>query len=213
MNLILYAGTFDPPTLGHLWMIHRGMEIAEKLVVAVGQNPDKKPMFSIEERIAMLVACVQETHSRNVGKWDDDLLRYRIRFDTCGSKLLIHYAQEVGAKYILRGIRNAHDAEYERNMRCVNADIDPSIQTIFLMPPRDLCEVSSSLVKGLMKSEGWQNIVSRYVPSAVMRRLVARQIDRAKDRLKINELQKGDRVLLEPSMFCHDGSALKEVRK
>ncbi|HTR43891.1 MAG TPA: hypothetical protein VMH87_19950, partial [Pseudomonadales bacterium] len=76
----------------------------------------------------------------------------------------------IGATHILRGIRSESDYEYERTMRNINGDMDPQICSIFLMPPRDIAEVSSSMVKGLAGPKGWQKVVRKYVPSPVYRR-------------------------------------------
>ena len=88
------------------------------------------------------------------------------------NRYLIEYAQSVGATHILRGIRSSADYEYERTMRNVNADLSPRICTVFLMPPREIAEVSSSMVKGLVGPKGWQNVVRKYVPGPVYRRLL-----------------------------------------
>lgn len=130
------------------------------LIVAVGINPTKKCMFTVDERIAML----QETVGDRVAKITS--------FD---NRYLVEYAKSVGAKYIIRGIRNETDYEFERGMRHVNADLDSEVSTIFLMPPRDLAEVSSSMVKAMIGPDGWERVVARYVPGSVIRKLVARR--------------------------------------
>ena len=88
------------------------------------------------------------------------------------NRYLIRYAQHIGATHILRGIRTESDYEFERTMRNINGDLDAGICTIFLMPPRGIAEVSSSMVKGLIGPQGWQKIVRKYVPGAVYRRLI-----------------------------------------
>jgi pantetheine-phosphate adenylyltransferase len=85
---------------------------------------------------------------------------------------LIDYAQSVGATHILRGIRSAADYEFERTMRNINGDLGGNICTVFLMPPRDIAEVSSSMVNGLIGPKGWRKIVRKYVPDTVYRRLL-----------------------------------------
>jgi pantetheine-phosphate adenylyltransferase len=85
---------------------------------------------------------------------------------------LIDYAESVGASHILRGIRSAGDYEFERTMRNINGDLDPKICTVFLIPPRDIAEVSSSMVKGLIGPAGWRRIVRKYVPAPVYRQLL-----------------------------------------
>lgn len=157
MKKAVYAGSFDPPTNGHLWMIQRGLEIFDTLTVAVGSNPSKAYTFSIPDRLELLRVSVPSCE--------------RLLFDQFDNKYLVDYAESIGADYILRGVRSAADYEYERVMRAINGDLKPEIQTVFLMPPRDIAEVSSSMVKGLIGPEGWENTVRRYVPEPVFHKL------------------------------------------
>lgn len=91
----------------------------------------------------------------------------RLTISSFDNRYLVHYAESVGAKYVLRGIRNQNDYEYERVMRHLNGDMAPDITTTILMPPRSISEISSSTVKGLIGPVGWQDIVRRYVPQPV----------------------------------------------
>jgi len=156
----VYAGSFDPPTLGHLWMIENGLSLFDRLIVAVGVNPDKKSSFSVEDRVSML----RESAGRNS----------RLQVKSFSNRYLIHYALEVGATHILRGVRSMGDYEFERGMRNINGDLDSRICTVFLMPPRDIAEVSSSMVKGLVGPRGWQRMVRKYVPRPVYGRMLMR---------------------------------------
>ena len=154
----VYAGSFDPLTIGHLWMIEQGVGLFDSLVVAIGINPDKKYTFPLEPRLAML---------------RESLKRFRNLSVTSFSNLyLIDYAQSIGATHILRGVRSPSDYEYERTMRNINGDLDSGICTVFLMPPRGIAEVSSSMVKGLVGPKGWQKVVRKYVPAPVYRRFL-----------------------------------------
>jgi pantetheine-phosphate adenylyltransferase len=157
-KLGVYAGSFDPLTIGHLWMIDQGVRLFDRLTVAVGVNPDKKHTFQLEDRLSMLRETLQQFPNASVASFSN---RY-----------LIHYAQLIGATHILRGIRTESDYEFERTMRHINGDLDSGICTVFLMPPRGIAEVSSSMVKGLVGPVGWQRTVRKYVPDAVYRRLV-----------------------------------------
>jgi pantetheine-phosphate adenylyltransferase len=87
------------------------------------------------------------------------------------NQFLINFAHEAGARFVLRGIRNESDYEQERIMRNVNGDLGPGITTVFLMPPRAIAEVSSSMVKGLVGPHGWEGVVSSLVSVAVLRKL------------------------------------------
>lgn len=157
-RLGVYAGSFDPLTIGHLWMIQEGARLFEHLIVAIGLNPDKKYQFTVEARLAMLRESCQEFSNVSVASFSN--------------LYLIDYAKSVGATHIVRGIRSAGDYEFERTMRNINGDLDPRICTVFLMPPRAIAEVSSSMVKGLIGPTGWRKIVRKYVPTPVYHRLL-----------------------------------------
>jgi pantetheine-phosphate adenylyltransferase len=157
-RLGVYAGSFDPPTIGHLWMIQQGADLFNRLIVAVGVNPEKKYTFSVEARLDML---------------KDSTKRFRnVSVASFSNRYLIHYAQSLGATHILRGIRSESDYEFERTMRNINGDLDDNICTVFLMPPRGIAEVSSSMVRGLIGPTGWQKIVRKYVSDAVYTKLL-----------------------------------------
>jgi pantetheine-phosphate adenylyltransferase len=160
MRTAVYAGSFDPPTNGHLWMIEQGLEMFDRLILAIGSNPSKNYSFSVEERLELLRASAPTTERLVIAHFDN---RY-----------LVDYAKKMGAKYILRGIRSPGDYEYERVMRHINSDMAPEVTTVFLMPPRDMAELSSNMIKGLTGPTGWEEMVSRYVPAAVFRALAAR---------------------------------------
>lgn len=159
-RLALYGGSFDLITNGHMWMIGQGAAIFDKLVIAIGVNPDKKCWFTPKERLEMLQESTR--HIPNV------------LTDMFTDKYLVSYARSLNIPYVLRGIRNESDFEFERVMRNVNGDLEPDITTIFLMPPRGMAEVSSSMIKGLIGPEGWENVVARYVPEPVFRRIKER---------------------------------------
>ena len=157
-RLAVYAGSFDPLTIGHLWMIEQGVALFDRLVVAIGINPDKKYQFTLDERLEMIRESLRRYANLSVASFSN--------------AYLIDYAQSMGATHILRGIRSGADYEYERTMRNINADLDPAICTVFLMPPRNIAEVSSSMVKGLVGPKGWQKVVRKYVPQVVYRRFI-----------------------------------------
>ncbi|MDG1974999.1 MAG: pantetheine-phosphate adenylyltransferase [Akkermansiaceae bacterium] len=160
MQTAVYAGSFDPPTNGHLWMISQGLALFDRLVIAIGQNPSKNYVFSTEERINLLRSSIPSCERLTITHFDN---RY-----------LVDYAEEVGAGFILRGIRSPGDYEYERVMRHINSDMAPDINTVFLMPPREMAELSSSMVMGMVGPEGWGKTVRRYVPSPVFDALVTK---------------------------------------
>jgi len=153
MRRAVYAGSFDPLTNGHLWIIEEGARLFDELVVAIGVNPNKRCLFSLEDRINLL-----RSSTRNLSN---------VKVDSFENDFLVNYANTIDSRYILRGIRTERDYEYERGMRYINGDLNPLVVTSFLMPPRDLVEVSSSFVKGLVGQNGWEDIVEDYVPQKV----------------------------------------------
>lgn len=154
----VYAGSFDPPTNGHEWMIEEAAKICDELIVAVGVNPDKKTTFSVDDRIRMLRGIT--SHLKNV------------KVSSFENQFLVNYASSVNAQFIIRGTRNVSDFISELGMRNVNADLGQGITTVLFMPPRELAEVSSSLVKGLVGPEGWEYAVAHYVSPVVLRQLI-----------------------------------------
>lgn len=153
----VYAGSFDPITKGHVWVIEQGAGLFDELIVAVGDNPDKASTFTVEERMGFLGEVTASLEN--------------VRIETFSHRFLIHFAQDMGAAYILRGLRNPMDFESEQVMRIINGDLDPTINTVFVMPPRRFAELSSSFVKGLVGPAGWEDVVRPYVPGVVFRAL------------------------------------------
>jgi len=156
-RIAVYAGTFDPVTFGHLWIIKTGASLFDKLVVAVGTNLNKKCYFSLKDRIKMLQESTAEFKNVSIGKYTN--------------QFLIKYAESIGAKFILRGIRITTDYEYEKIQNYVNRQLNSEIATVFLLPPREIVEISSSIVRGLIGPEGWEEVVGKYVPPCVLNRL------------------------------------------
>ncbi len=154
----VYAGSFDPITYGHLWMIEQGAKLFDSFVVAIGTNPDKNYTFSVEERASMLRESIQGFANIAVGTFEN--------------MFLVDYAKSIQAGYILRGIRSEGDYEYERGMRNINSDLNDEVTTVFLIPPREIAEISSSTVKGLVGPQGWQKVISRYVPEPVLHKFL-----------------------------------------
>ncbi|MBI3829684.1 MAG: pantetheine-phosphate adenylyltransferase [Planctomycetes bacterium] len=156
----VYGGSFDPLTMGHLYMIREAAELFDDLYVAIGVNPVKQCTFSLAERLKHIEQCTAGIRNVTLGHFEN--------------RFLVEYARSIGARYIVRGVRNAHDYEYERTMRQVNGDIDPTIKTVLLMPPRELAELSSSFVKGLVGPRGWERVVKPYLPAPVYRDFLRR---------------------------------------
>ncbi len=156
----VYAGSFDPPTNGHLWMMRKAYEMFDEVTIAVGVNPDKNSTFTVEERVKMLKEIVSDKPS--------------IRVDVFDQQFLVNYAKSINANFVIRGIRSAADYEYERIMRYINADLQPDVSTVLLIPPREFAEVSSTMIKSMIGPEGWEDIIKKYVPAPVYNKIIKR---------------------------------------
>jgi pantetheine-phosphate adenylyltransferase len=148
-SLAVFPGSFDPITNGHLDIVDRGLAVFERVRMAILMNPDKQPLFSVGERVAI----IRETYRGNP----------RVEVDTF-SGLLVDYAERVGASVIIRGIRAISDFEYEFQMALMNRRLDPQIETVFMMPAESYSYVSSRLVKEVFQLGGR---VSDLVPPGV----------------------------------------------
>lgn len=149
----IYPGSFDPPTNGHLDLIQRGAKIFEELVVAILRNSEKSPMFSVSERADMLRELVADLPN--------------VRIDTFDG-LMVEYAKSLEATCVLRGIRAISDYEYELQMALMNRKLEPTLETVFLMPAESYTYVSSRLVKEILQHGG---SVKNLVPAIVERKL------------------------------------------
>jgi len=152
-SLAVFPGSFDPITNGHLDIVDRGLRVFDRLRLAILVNPDKKPLFSIEERVSLIRSAYKGNR--------------RVEVDTF-SGLLVDYAERVGATVIIRGIRAISDFEYEFQMALMNRRLNPSIETVFMMPAESYSYVSSRLVKEVFQLGGR---ITDLVPPVVERRL------------------------------------------
>ena len=130
----IYPGTFDPITLGHADIIRRGSKLVDKLIIGVTTNPSKNPMFSNEERFAMVEREIAGMELDNV-----EVVGF--------NALLVKFAQKMGANVLIRGLRAVADFEYEYQMAGMNQQLDDDIETVFLMADVSLQPIASRLVK------------------------------------------------------------------
>ena len=161
MRTGLYPGTFDPVTHGHIDIIRRACSLVDRLVIGVAINRDKGPLFSLEERVAMLVAECGPIATETGTVIDVHPFE----------NLLITCARDVGAGVIIRGLRAVADFEYEFQMEGMNRSLDNSIETVFLMADAKNQAIASKLVKEIARLGG---DVSKFVPPAVKAALTAR---------------------------------------
>ncbi|MGR3628863.1 MAG: pantetheine-phosphate adenylyltransferase [Sulfitobacter sp.] len=161
MRIALYPGTFDPITLGHIDIIRRAARMVDRLVIGVAINRDKGPLFSLEERVALIEAeCVQLAEETGV-----EIAVHPFE------NLLIDCARDVGAQTIVRGLRAVSDFEYEFQMVGMNRQLDDSIETVFLMAEATHQAIASKLVKEIARLDG---DVSKFVTPAVNEVLIER---------------------------------------
>ena len=154
-NIVVYPGSFDPITNGHIDLVKRTLCVFDRVVVAIATNPDKDDyLFSVEERLEM----IREVFKR-LGK--------RVRVDSFEG-LLVNYAEKTGARVIIRGLRAISDFEYEFQMAMMNRGLKPNIKTLFMMTGESYFYISSRLVKEVVSLGG---DVSELVPKNVLRRL------------------------------------------
>ena len=167
MRIGLYPGTFDPVTLGHVDIIQRAMALVDRLVIGVAINRDKSPLFTLEERVAMIKAeCAAIT-----AKTGGEIVVHPFE------NLLIDCARDVGATIIVRGLRAVADFEYEFQMVGMNRALDASIETVFMMADARRQAIASKLVKEIARLGG---DVSKFVTLPVVVALQAKYARHAK---------------------------------
>jgi pantetheine-phosphate adenylyltransferase len=152
----VYPGSFDPVTFGHLDLIQRGSRLFDRLIVAVGVNAAKTPLFPAEERVAMIQAEIRGLANVEVAPFEG---------------LVVDFARSHGSNIILRGLRTVSDFETEFQMALTNRSFAPDIETVFVMPGEKFHFISSRLIKEVAQVGG---SVASFVPEAVARRLERR---------------------------------------
>ena len=154
----LYPGTFDPITLGHYDIIRRASKLVDTLVIGVAMNPGKNPLFTVEERVDMVEKMTEEFPGTNfvVKPFNN---------------LLMHFAEEVGAAIIIRGLRAVSDFEYEFQMVGMNRRLNSEIETVFLMASDQHQFIASSLVKEIALLNG---DITKFVSAATAQKIVDR---------------------------------------
>ena len=170
-HMALYAGSFDPITNGHLDVIRRGCRLFDEIVVGVGQNPDKRCLFSIDERTSMAIELVQEL-SRNLPEAGS------VRVESYEG-LTVEFARSIGATALLRGLRNATDTAAECQLALANRHV-ADIETVFILPSQEFGFTSSSLIRQIVALGGDLEKLKGVVPSLVIDRLTSIQSDAAK---------------------------------
>jgi pantetheine-phosphate adenylyltransferase len=148
MRTAIFPGTFDPFTIGHESIVRRGLSLMDKVVIAVGKNAIKNPLFPIEQRIRMINDIFSDIDTVEVKSYDG---------------LTVNFAKEVDATFILRGIRNSADLEYENPIAQMNRKLS-GIETVFLLTLPEHTPISSSIVRDIYKNNG---DVSDFIPKGI----------------------------------------------
>ena len=151
-RLAVYTGTFDPVHRGHLDIISRGSAIFNRLVVGVGINPDKKPYFDLEERVELVRKVITPFANVTVQPF---------------TGLAVNFVRQLGSKVMLRGLRTTSDMEAEFTMSLMNLNLDPEVETVFLMADGDYSHVSSTLIKQVAYYGG-PDALKRFVPEELV---------------------------------------------
>lgn len=154
LRLAVYPGSFDPITNGHLDILQRSLKLFDRVIVAVADNVRKKPLFTIEERRAQILAAATACCAEAAQRIEVDVL----------SGLLIHYVERRGAQCVVRGLRATADFEFEFQLASMNHRLAPTVETVFLMTAEEHFYISSSLIKEVAQFGG---DVSSMVPSGV----------------------------------------------
>ncbi|MCB0746357.1 MAG: pantetheine-phosphate adenylyltransferase [Ignavibacteriae bacterium] len=159
MKTVIYPGTFDPVTNGHIDVIKRAMDLFDKVVVTVARNPVKSPMFTVDERLIMLKDCLGKFKNVFVDSFEG---------------LVVDHAKEVGAIGIIRGLRAISDFEYEFQMALMNRKLDENLRTIFLMPHEKYTYLNSTIIRNLAQ---FNSDVSEFVPPIVTKMLIEKGLE------------------------------------
>ncbi|KHO46055.1 MAG: pantetheine-phosphate adenylyltransferase [archaeon GW2011_AR3] len=154
-NLAIYAGSFDPITYGHIDIIRRALKLFDRLIIAVGENPNKKPLFSMQERTSMIQ---EATIGLNVSV-------------ESFSGLLVEFARKHGCNKLIRSLRAVSDFDFEFQMAIMNRELDGSIETVFLMTDKEFFYLSSGLAKDVARKQGK---LEKLVPPNVEKKLKAK---------------------------------------
>lgn len=148
-RVAVYTGTFDPVHRGHLDIIDRGSRLFDRLIVGVGINPDKTTLFSIDERVELIRQVIADYENVEVRAFRG---------------LAVQFVRQAGARIMLRGLRTLSDMEYEFTMSLMNLNLDPGIETVFLMAKEEFSHVSSSLLRQIAAFGG---DLSKFLPEPV----------------------------------------------
>jgi pantetheine-phosphate adenylyltransferase len=148
-RIAIFPGSFDPITKGHESVVLRALPLYDEIIVAIGENTSKKEYFSLEQRLDW----IRKTFENNP----------KVKVDSFSS-LLVDYCKEKGAKYVVRGLRNSIDFQYERNIALINQELYSDLETIFMLTKPEDTAISSSFVREILSFGG---DVTKFIPSSI----------------------------------------------
>ncbi len=150
MKIAVFPGSFDPITTGHVSLVKRALPLFDKIIVAIGVNSQKQTLFDLETRLAWLKSVFEHEPKVEIGQFEG---------------LTAHFCNKIGAKFLLRGLRNASDFDYEKTISQLNHIVGNDLETVFLISLPEFSHISSTIVRELIKGKG---DVKRFVPEAVI---------------------------------------------
>ncbi len=148
-KIAVFPGSFSPFTIGHQSIIDRGLDLFDKIIIAIGINAEKNQYFSIEERIQW----IKDVYCKNP--------KIEVQFY---EGLTVDFCKKENANYILRGLRDSHDFKFEKGIAQMNKDLNPKIETVFLITPPEISHISSTIIRDIIKNGG---NVSEFLPKEV----------------------------------------------
>ena len=152
-KIAVFPGSFDPITIGHVDLVRRAAPLFDKVIVAIGVNSQKKYLLPLEERLKMLETVFKKDKNIDVGHYE---------------KLTARYCQKVGANYLIRGLRNASDFDYEKTISQMNSVLADGLETVFLISAPQYAHISSTLVREIIKGGG---DASAFVPIKIGKKI------------------------------------------
>lgn len=150
MKIAVFPGSFDPITIGHVDIVKRSIPLFDKIIVAIGVNTQKKYLFSLDQRKDWIQKVFKDCPTVEVSHYNG---------------LTINYCKEIGAEYLLRGIRSASDFEYEKTIAHLNHSMESGIETILMLSPPEYSSISSTIVREIILGKG---DVSKFVPREIV---------------------------------------------
>ena len=148
-KIAIFPGSFSPFTLGHQSIVERALPLFDKIIISIGVNTDKNEYFSINEREQWIKSVYKNNQKVEVKRYEE---------------LTVDFCDKIGARYILRGLRNSHDFKYEKNIAQTNKDLNPNVETIFIIGPAKLSHISSTIIRDIIKNGG---DVNQFLPKEI----------------------------------------------